>query len=412
MLVRKAYKYRIYPNQEQKNLLAVQFGHARFVYNWALATRKAHYAEHGQGLSFYDTNWMLTKVKRIVPWLKEADSQGLQVKLRDLDRTYKNFFEKSKNGRLPKGNGKPRQDGMPKGYPRFHSKHDEQSICYPQRFKVEGSRVYLPKVGWVRAIFHRPLEGKMKNCTVSKTKTGKYFVSIQVEVEKPEPIKLTGVVGIDLGLKHFAVLSTGEKIDQPHYLRQTERRLKRAQRVLSRRKKGSKGREKARQRVAIWHERIANQRKDFLHQVSHRLAGQFGHIKIENLNVAGLLKNHKLARSISDSGWGEFGRQLGYKSAWRGGFVEKIDRFYPSSKTCSACGWVNQALKLQHRFWTCQCGAQHDRDHNAAINIQCFPTTGGAPESYAGGDRVSPELVTPLQAVVVEAGSPPAFSGG
>ncbi len=411
MLVLKAYKYRIYPNQAQKAALEIQFGHARFVSNAALAARKRAFFETGVGLTYNDTAWLLKMWKHGLPWLKAADSQVLQQSLMDLDKAYKNFFEKVKNGTLPKG-GKPRKDGMPKGYPSFRSKYDEQSIRYPQRFKVEGSRVYLPKVGWVLAVLHRPLEGKMKNCTVSKTKTGKYFVSIQVEVEKPEPIKLTGVVGIDLGLKHFAVLSTGEKIDHPQYLRQTERRLKRAQRVLSRRKKGSKGREKARQRVAILHERIANQRKDFLHQVSSRLTGQFGHIKIENLNVAGMLKNHKLAKSISDSGWGEFGRQLGYKSEWRGGFTEKINRFYPSSKLCSVCGLVNQDLKLQHRFWTCVCGAQHDRDHNAAINIQRFSPTGGAPESYAGGDRVSPELALPLQAVVVEAGSPPAFSGG
>ena len=411
MLVRKAYKYRIYPNQTQKDRLAIQFGHARFVYNWALATRQAHYAEQGTGLTYSDTNWMLTKLKRVVPWLKEADSQALQEKLRDLDRAYKNFFEKAKNGTLPKG-GQPRQDGRPKGYPRFCSKHDEQTIRYPQRCKVEGSRVYLPKVGWVRAVLHRPLAGKMKNCTVSKTKTGKYFVSIQVEEDRPEPVKLTGVVGVDLGLKHFAVLSTGEKVDHPQYLRQTERRLKRAQRVLSRRKKGSKGRAKARQSVAILHERIANQRQDFLHKTSHRIAEQFGHIKIENLNVAGMMRNHKLAKSISDSGWGEFGRQLGYKAEWRGGFCEQIDRFFASSKTCSVCGWVNQDLTLTHRFWACGgCGADHDRDHNAAVNIARF-TTVGATESYAGGDRVSPELVSTAQAVVAEAGSPPAFSGG
>ena len=427
MLVLKAFKYRIYPNQEQKAALEIQFGHARFVSNAALAARKRAFFETGVGLTYNDTAWLLKMWKHGLPWLKAADSQVLPQSLMDLDKAYKNFFEKVKNGTLPKGSGKPRKDGMLKGYPSFRSKYDEQSIRYPGRFKVEGARVYLPKVGWVRALFHRPLDGKMKNCTVSKTKTGKYFISIQVEAQRPEPVKLSGTVGVDLGLKHFAVLSTGEKIDQPHYLRQAQRRLKRAQRVLSRRKKGSKGKQKARQRVAILHERIANQRKDFLHQVSSRLTGQFGHIKIENLNVAGLLKNHKLAKSISDSGWGEFGRQLGYKSAWRGGFTEKIDRFYPSSKTCSACGLVNQALKLQHRFWTCVCGAQHDRDHNAAINIQRFSPTGGAPESYAGGDRVSPELALPLQAVVVplgakprmeteqgsvEAGSPPAFSGG
>lgn len=411
MLVRKAYKYRIYPNQAQKDLLAIQFGHARFVYNAGLAARKRAFFETGVGLTYNDTAWLLKMWKHGLPWLKAADSQVLQQSLMDLDKAYKNFFEKVKNGTLPKGNGKPRKDGMPKGYPSFRSKYDEQSIRYPQRFKVEGSRVYLPKVGWVRALFHRPLDGKMKNCTVSKTKTGKYFVAIQCEVARPEPVKLSGTVGIDLGLKHFAVLSTGEKIDHPQYLRQTERRLKRAQRVLSRRKKVSKGRAKARQRVAILHERIANQRQDFLHKTSYRVASEFGHIKIENLNVAGMLRNHSLAKSIADSGWSEFGRQLGYKSEWRGGFCEKIDRFFASSKTCSVCGWKNQDLKLNHRTWTCGgCGAVHDRDHNASLNIEKF--TVGATESYAGGDRVSPELALSAQAVVAEAGSSPASSGG
>ena len=394
MKTKRAFKYRIYPTQEQQAALDIQFGHSRFVYNAALVARKAAYKETGKGANYNDTAWLLTLWKGGLPWLKEADSQVLQQKLRDLDRAYKNFFE----GRA--------------GYPTFKSKHDKQSIRYPQRFKVEGSRAYLPKVGRVRTVFHRPVEGKMKNCTVSKTKTGKYFISIQCDVEQPEPNPPGGVVGIDLGLKHFAVLSTGEKIEHPQYLRKTERRLKRAQRVLSRRQKGSKGREKARQKVSLLHEKVANQRSDFLHKLSHRVATTYGHIKIEDLNVAGMVRNHRLAKSISDSGWSEFGRQLGYKSEWRGGFTEKTDRWFASSKTCSICGLVNQGLKLHHRFWICECGAEHDRDHNAAKNIECFETTAGIAESYAGGDRVSPVLVLPTQAVVAEAGSPSASSLG
>jgi putative transposase len=372
--IKKAFKYRIYPNQEQEAALSIQFGHSRFVYNAALAARKAAYTETGKGINYNDTAQMLFFWKNIPPlvWLQEADSQVLQQKLKDLDRAYQNFFA----GRAE--------------YPQFKSKHQPQSIRYPQRFKINGSRVYLPKVGWVRTIFHRPIEGQMKNCTVSKTKTGKYFIAIQCEVEQPEPIPPVEVVGIDLGLKHFAVLSTGKKIDHPQYLRKTERQLKRAQRVLSRRQKGSQGREKARLRVAILHEKVANQRQDFLHKTSHQIANQFGHIKIENLNISGMLKNHSLAKSIADSGWGEFTRQLGYKSAWRGGITERIDRWYPSSKTCCVCGWVNQDLKLHHRFWTCQCGAEHDRDHNASVNIARFNATVGATESYAGGVRVNP----------------------
>jgi len=252
----------------------------------------------------------------------------------------------------------------------------------------------------------------MKNCTVSKTKTGKYFVSIQVEVEKPEPTPMPDAVGIDLGLKHFAILSTGETVDHPQYLRKTERQLKRAQRVLSRRQKGSQGREKARQRVAILHERIANQRADFLHQTSSRIVGQFGHIKIEDLNVAGMVRNHSLAKSISDSGWGEFARQLGYKAEWRGGFVEKVPRFFASSKTCSACGWINQDLKLHHRTWVCKgCGTVHNRDHNAALNILSFNTAGTA-EIYAGGDHVRPAATSVANGNGLRNRKPKSFSLG
>lgn len=391
--VRKAYKYRIYPTKQQEDVLAIQFGHARFVFNAALAASSAAYKETGKGINYYDTTWMLKFWKQNLVWLKDADSQVLQQSLGNLKKAYTNFFE----GRA--------------GYPKFKGKYSNQSIRYPQRFRVDGSRIYLPKVGKVRVVLHRPIEGKMKNLTVSKTKTGKYFISIQCEVELPGPLPLNGVVGIDLGLKHFAVLSTGEKIDHPQYLRKSERKLKRAQRVLSRRKKGSGGWQKARLKVARLHEKIANQRKDFLNKLSYRIASEHGHIKIENLNVGGMVKNHKLAKSISDSGWSEFGRQLGYKSEWRGGFVERIDRWCPSSKTCSVCGSVNQELKLHHRFWICAgCGSEHDRDYNAAKNIEQYDTAGSCGNRgqfsgpYADGDCVSPELVSSRQAVVVEVG--------
>jgi putative transposase len=304
LVIKKAFKYRIYPTQAEQAALAVQFGHARFVYNFGLAARKSHYFEHGHGLNYNDTAYMLTVIKQFVPWLKEADSQVLQQSLKDLDRAYANYFKKVKNGTLskPQPGQKPRKDGMPLGYPRFKSKYDDQSIRYPQRFEVIGSRIKLPKVGHVRAVFHRPIEGEMKNCTVSKTRSGHYFVSIQCEVEIPDPIQKSGTVGIDLGLKHFAVLSTGKKIDHPQYLRKLERRLKRLQRKLSRCQKGSKGKEKARLQVARQHEKMANQRQNFLHQTSREIVNEFGSIKIEPLNVCGMLKNHHLAKSIPDSG--------------------------------------------------------------------------------------------------------------
>jgi putative transposase len=368
MVIKKAFKFRIYPTSAQQAALAIQFGHARFVYNMALAARKTHYEEYGQGLNYNDTAYMLTVIKPFVPWLKEADSQVLQQSLKNLDRAYVNFFE----GRAD--------------YPKFKKKFDAQSIRYPQRFEVSGNRIKLPKVGEVRAVFHRPIVGQMKNCTVSKTKSGKYFISIQCEVEIDDPQLRSGEVGVDLGLKDFVTLSTGEKIKPPQYLRNSERRLKIRQRRLSRKQKGSNNRGKARLRVAIQHERVANQRKDFHHQLSHSLVERFGFIAFEDLNVNGMLKNHHLAKSIQDAGWSQFVGFCEYKANWTGGRIEKRDRFFPSSKLCSVCGEINHQLKLSDREWLCLgCGTVHDRDENAAINILNGHTAGVA-EIYACGD--------------------------
>lgn len=356
---RRAFKYRLYPNIEQQHALAIQFGHARYAYNWGLATRKAYYKEHGEGLSFYELKRLLTDLKRDseYEWLKGADSQVLQAKIEDLDRAYTHFFEKRAK------------------YPKFKTRKGEQSIRYPQRFKFDGNRIYLPKVGWVKAVFHRPLEGTPKNVTVTKTKSGKYFVSIQCEVEYSTHQYGEGEIGVDLGLTHFAILSNGDRKDHPQYLRKSERKLKRLQRRHAKKAKGSQNREKARMKLARQHERVAHQRKDYLDKLSCELARQYHTVKIENLNVCGMLKNHSLAKSISDSGWGMFGRMLAYKAA----LCERIDRFYPSSKTCSVCGYINHDLQLHHRFWTCpKCGTEHDRDINSAVNIKAAPTAGVA----------------------------------
>lgn len=369
MLVKKAFKFRIYPNQEQRAALAVQFGHARFVYNHYRRVREEYYQETHTGLTYRDCTDDLADILKVEhPWLREADAQVLQQALKDLDRAYVNFFE----GRA--------------GYPKFKSKHRKQSIRYPQRFKISDNKIYLPKVGWVKTIFHRTIEGKMKNCTVSKTKTGKYFVSIQCEMEVDDPQPKPVQVGIDLGLKTFATLSTGEKIDKPKYLHRSERRLKIRQRRLSRKVKGSHSRDKARHRVAVQHERIANQRRDFHHKLSRRLADEYGCIAFESLNTNGMLKNHSLAKAIADAGWYQFVTFTGYKALWAGGDVLKVDRFFPSSKLCSGCGEKNRSLTLNVRQWVClKCGVVHDRDENAAINILKQATV-GATESYAGGD--------------------------
>ncbi len=352
MEVRKAFKYRIYPNVGQQQALALQFGHGRYVYNWGLALRKKCYQERGEGLNYYETAMRLLKLKQEILWLKEAHSQVLQQKLRDLDQAYKHFFV----GRA--------------SYPGFKTEKGKQSIRYPQGFKFKSKRIYLPKVGWVRTVFHRALEGTAKNVTISKTKSGKYFASVQYEVEIEVPANENTAVGVDVGLKHFAVLSTGEKVEHPHYLCRSEKRLARLQRQHARKKPGGANREKSRMKIARLQEKIANQRSDFCRKLSQRLATEHSVIVLEDLHVRGMLKNRTLAKSISDSGWSMFGRQCEYKALWNGGEVRRTDRFFASSKRCSRCGWINQSLKLDHRTWTCGgCGVIHDRDENAAQNL-------------------------------------------
>lgn len=371
MNIKSGFKYRIYPNQEQQDKLAVQFGHTRFVYNLYLATRRDYYAATGKSSGYHDCANDLTKLKKEADhaWLKEADSQALQQSLKDLDAAFGRFF---------KGLG---------GYPKFKSRHHKQSYRYPQRFKLNESRIYLPKVGWVKIVLHRAIRGKMKSCTVSRTKTGKYFVSMLCEWQLEQPDPTHDSVGIDLGISHFAILSTGEKIDNPRHLKRAERRLKIRQRRLSRKKKGSSNRDKARRRVAATHEKIANQRRDFHHKTSRELVDRFGYIALESLNVSGMMKNHKLAKVISDVGWSQFVNFLIYKQGWSGGTVDQIDQWYPSSQTCSDCGAINRSLKLSTREWYCDsCGAIHDRDTNAGINIlnhSLNTNTVGATEIYA-----------------------------
>lgn len=395
MILKTAYKFRIYPTEEQKASLTNQFGQVRFVYNHFLTVRKEHFFETGKGLNYYYAARMLTELKGDpdFPWLGEGNAQAQQQALRNLDNAYKNFFEMSKTGTLPKGNGKPRKDGMSKGYPKYHGKYDDQSLTIPQNFKANGSRFYLPKVGWIRTIFHRAIEGKTKGFTVSKTKSGRYFVSIKVEKEVPDPGFTGGEIGIDLGLKDFVTFSNDEPaLENPRWLRKAEKKLKRLQRKVSRKKKGSKNRNKARLRLAKQHEKVANQRNDFHHKQSKRLVDENRYIALENLNVQGMQQNHHLAKSISDAGWHQFVGFIIYKGQWYGARVEKVNRFFPSSKLCNVCGHKNTSLELSDRHWTCaSCGALHDRDHNAAINIlnESKRTTAGAAESYALGDMNS-----------------------
>ncbi|MBC8336901.1 MAG: transposase [Anaerolineales bacterium] len=372
MIVRKGFKYRIYPNQEQQRKLAVQFGHARYIYNWGLGQSQDKYP----GYNHLAKQLPILKKTSETTWLKEAHSQVLQQSLKDLDRAFQNFF--AKRG----------------GYPHFKSKRAKQSARYPQPkeswIAPDGRRIQLSKVGHVRLVLHRPLEGVMKNVTVSRTRSGRYFVSIQVEIEMATPIFAGGAVGLDLGLREFATLSTGEKIAPPQYYRKAQKKRRRLARQLSRKKLGGHNHEKARLRLARLDEKISNQRRDFHHKLSRMLVEENQFIGLEDLNVRGMLANHHLAKSIGDAGWSAFVTMLGYKGEWYGCQVEKVSRWYPSSKTCSVCGTKMEAMPLNVRIWQCpMCGTVHDRDVNAAINI-LKQSTAGAVENNAWGQSVRP----------------------
>lgn len=390
MNIKSGYKYRIYLNIEQEAQLSKQFGATRFTYNYFLRQRIDHYASTGKSQTSYDMILILVQLKKQpeFSWLNEAHSQVLQQVLFDLDKAYHNFFNKHAN------------------FPTFKKKHGKQSCRFPQGFKVEGKKLYIPKIGWIKIVLHRPIEGKMKNLTVSRTKSGKYFASIQVEQEINEPTFEGGQIGIDLGLKDFAVTSDNQHFPTPKYYRKSEKRLARLQRRMNKCQKDSKGREKARLKVARQHERIANQRKDFLHKLSRQLIEDNQLIVIEDLNVKGMVKNHNLAKSINDAGWSEFVRQLGYKGSWYGCYIGQIDRFFPSSKRHLKCGFIYEGLTLSERQWWCpDCQEWVDRDVNAAQNILNWYTV-GTTGINADGQIVRPTSVGSL----VEVGSPWAFS--
>lgn len=383
MNINRVYKFRIYPNTKQQIELFGQFGASRFVYNYFLRQRIDYYATTGKGLNYYDTSLMLTRLKKQPDycWLKEANAQVLQQSLRDLDIAYNNFFNKKSK------------------FPKFKKKHGKQSCRFPQHFRIENDKLTIPKVGLVKIVLHRQIEGVMKNLIISRTRSGKYFASIQVEQEIDNPVYEGGKIGLDLGLKEFAVASDGQRFENPKYLRKSERKLKRLQRKLSKCQNGSNGKEKARLKAARQHEKVANQRDDYLHKLSRKLVYENQVIVIEDLNVKGMLQNHNLAKSISDAGWYEFTRQLEYKGQWYGCQIEKIDRFFPSSKRCFNCGFVNQNLKLSDRYWTCpECNSVLDRDLNASKNILNLYTV-GTTEINADGQNVRPAKVGGLNEV-------------
>ena len=360
----KTFEYRIYPNNKQKEQIEKHIGCCRWIYNYALEKKMKAWTEDKKNLSRFDIQADLPLLKKAedTKWLKEVSAQSLQASLEHLDRAYKAFFKAKR------------------GFPKFKNKHkSKQSYSIPQYTKVNFEKCLLlvPKMKPISIRLHRDFKGKIKTTTIKKTSTNKYFASILVEtneiVKKPKVIRANTTIGLDLGIKDFAVLSTGEKIANPKILKKYEYKLKKAQQKVNKKTNGGKNREKAKLVVAKVHEKIANTRKDFIHKLSHKLTheNQVNSIVIEDLNVLDMVKNHNLAKSISDCSWAEFVRQLEYKSAWYGKNLIKIGRFEPSSKLCSNCGIINQELTLKDREWTCkECGTNHDRDINASINIK------------------------------------------
>lgn len=376
----RAYRYRLYPNEEQKVLIAKHLGSCRFIYNYALAKKVKAYQVDGTNLSRFDIQADLPNMKKSDEycWLKEVNSLSLQASLANLDSAYTKFFREHK------------------GFPNFKSKKDsKQSFSIPQNTKVdfENGRIFIPKFkSGIKAILHRTFDGIVK--TFTRTSTGKYFISILVEVDEPDvsmkPICENKAVGIDLGIKTFAVLSDGTEIPNPKHLKQSLDKVKKLQRSLLHKTKGSKNRDKARRKLALAHEQVTNRRNDFLHKVTSYLVNNYDTICLEDLNVKGMIKNHHLAQSLSDIAIGTFNTLLEYKAKERGVNILRIGRFEPSSKMCT-CGYINHNLTLAMREWTCpECGSIHDRDLLAANNIKRFAfrniNTVGTTEIHACGD--------------------------
>ena len=354
-LIYKSYKFKLNPNEEQQILLGKHFGCTRFVFNHFLNQRKVQYLNTKKSDNYFKQSASLTNLKKQEDtiWLKEINSQTLQYSLRCLDAAYTNFF---------KGNAQ---------FPKFKSRRKKNTFTVPQSVRVINNELHIPKFkDGIKIKLHRELRGNIKHCTISKTPTGKYFVSILCEIEHI-PLEKTGaIVGIDLGLKDFAITSDNIKYKNHRYTKKYARKLKRSQQHLSRKIKGSTQSEKQRLKVALLHEKISNIRKDDLHKISHQLISDYDIISLEDLNIKGMIKNHKLSKHIQDASWGTFVEYLTYKAAWNDKQIVKINRWYPSSKTCNKCGYINQNLTLKIREWKCpNCNTKLDRDYNAAINI-------------------------------------------
>ena len=380
-MIKYTYKFRLKPTKEQEIMLNKHFGSVRWSYNYFLNQRKEEYLNNKKSITYNKQSSVLTQLKtqEETNWLKEVNSQSLQYSLKCLDQAYQNFFNKRTK------------------FPKFKSRKSKNSFTCPQFVSYKGNKLIITKFReGIKMIMEREIKGKIKKATISKTPTGKYFVSILTEKEYAPSVKTNQSVGIDLGIKDFLVLSNGTKIKNHRFLKHYERLLTKNQKHLSRKTKGSNRYEKQRIKVAKIHEKITNSRMDLIHKTTSNLVQEFDKIYLEDLNVKGMMKNHKLAKAIGDVSWGKFIETLTYKAEWNEKEIIHIDRFFPSSKTCSKCGYINQSLTLKDRTWTCkECGEIHDRDFNAAINILnegCRKNISGGTSDYKRRAKIRPSF--------------------
>jgi putative transposase len=392
----QAYKFRLYPTAEQQQYFAGAFGCARWFWNYSLNLCQETYKATGKGLSRGAIQGLLPSLKIEYPWLKKgAYSQSLQVVALNLSVAYQNFFEKKA------------------GFPSFKSKHGRQSVSYPQNVKVGEKSIKLPIIGEIPCKIHRTFDGDVKTVTVSKNPDGKYYASILVDDDNGEINNSTegNAIGLDVGLLDFCVTSDGSKSKNPRHLKKHSKNLKRKQQKLSRKQKGSNTRHKARKIVAKVHSKIKRVREDFLHKLSRKIVDENQVIAVEDLNVKGMIRNHCLAKAISDAGWGTFGTMLKYKAERDGKTYVEVDRFFPSSKTCNHCLHKVSELPLDVRHWDCpECKSRNDRDVNAAKNIRDealrFLALGTSAAASGGNVSRGGKISVLSDAVPREAGSP------
>ena len=383
----KGLKHRLYPTDSQKELIAKHIGCSRFVYNLALETKISAYLGSKHNFSPFDLVKQLPELKKECEWLKEVNSQSLQQSIQNMDIAFKKFFKGA-------------------GFPKYKSKHKgKQSFSIPQNVSVNGNKLMIPKFKkGIEIVLHREIKGDIKSATISVTPTGKYFVSILVDTNTETPIKALikeeTTIGIDLGIKDFAVTSNGEVFKNPKNLRKAQSKLKYTQRKYSK----NKGK-RTKKRLALLHEKVVNKRKDFLHKVSTKLIRENQTIALETLAVSNMVKNHNLAQAINDVSWSTFVTMLEYKADWYGKNILRIGRFAPSSKTCSCCGNINKELTLKDRSWTCpKCNSVLDRDVNASINIKSFALKNNLSGEHTLKNRN--ELPTLVGVLTYEATSP------